>query len=154
MVERCRPVPTTCPGTNVKVARPEASSVAKPIVLLPSRRMTVPVGAPAPVKAGVTVTVSTSGWPTGAGLDEAVKVVVVAAWLTASLSAADRLGAKSAVPLKTAVSVWLAAVPNAVVSTALPPASRLTVPRAVFPSKKATVPRGAGDGGRQVDRLP
>ena len=81
-VKRVRPLRNVCPGMNVNTARPEESRLANPIVLLPSRRMTVPVGAPAPVKAGLTVTDSTSGWPTGAGLDEAVKLVVVAAWLT------------------------------------------------------------------------
>src|SRR6516162_7498659 len=54
----------------VNVAWPDEFRLPNPIVLLPSRRMTVPVGAPAPVKAGVTVTVSTSGLPTGAGSAE------------------------------------------------------------------------------------
>src|SRR5262249_49840334 len=111
-VKRERPFRITFPGTNVNTARPEESSVANAIVLLPSRRMTVPVGAPAPVNAGVTVTVSTSCRPTGAGLAEAVNVVVVLAGLTVSRSAADRLGAKSAEPLNTAVKVWPPAVWN------------------------------------------
>src|SRR5262245_16328194 len=132
---------------NVNTARPEESSVANPSVLLPSRRMTVPVGTPAPVKAGVTVTVSTSGLPTGAGLADAVKVVVVAAWLTVTLSVAGPLGAKVDVPLKTAVRVWLPDGENAVASTARPRASRLAVPRAPeWASKKVTVPDGVPTG--------
>src|SRR5262249_44483265 len=63
-------------------------------------------------------------------------------WLTVTWSAGDRLGAKSAVPLNTAVRMWLPAVRNAVASTALPPASRLAVPRAGLLSEKGTVPPG------------
>src|SRR5438132_1849533 len=81
-----------CPGMRVSTAVPEASSVAKPITLLPSEKMIVPVGAPAPAKAGVTFTVRVSSLPAGAGLAEAVKTVVVAAWLTVSWSTALRLG--------------------------------------------------------------
>src|SRR5262249_32680558 len=63
-------------------------------------------------------------------------------WLTVSWSAGDRLGAKAAVPLNTALTVWLPEVRNTVASTAWPPAFRLALPRAVLPSKKVTVPLG------------
>src|SRR5262249_14893499 len=108
----------------------------------PSGGVPVPGGAPAPLKAGVTTPGTTRVLPPGAGLAEAAKVVVVVAWLTVTLSVGDRLGAKSAVPLNTAVRVWLPAVRNTVANTAWPPASRLAVSRAMLPSKKVTVPPG------------
>src|SRR5262249_57679223 len=107
-----------------------------------------PGGGGGAVKAGGAGGVSTNGWRAGAGLADAVKVVVVAAWLTAGRSAADRLGAKAGVPLNTAVSVWLPAVRKAVANTTWPPASRVAVPMAVVPAEKGAlapgVPAGAG----------
>jgi hypothetical protein len=70
----------------VKVALPLAATVPVPIVVAPSRKVTLPLGGvavagqPAP---GQTVAVNVTGWPKFTGFD-GVKVVVVPAWLTFS----------------------------------------------------------------------
>src|SRR5262245_62441504 len=110
---------------------------------LPStRNMTMPVGTLEPDAVGVTVAVKVTVWPAKAGFGEAVTVVVVEAACTVSVIAAERLGAKSAVPLNTAVTEWLPEVLNGALSTAFPPASRLALAIAMVPSKKVTVPEG------------
>src|SRR5947207_15576128 len=59
-------------------AVPVASSVADPIVVVPSLKETEPVGTPVAGATGRTVAVSVTACPTVDGLGEAVRVVVVA----------------------------------------------------------------------------
>jgi hypothetical protein len=59
-----------------KVAIPEAFTVPVPRLVVPSRKVTVPVGVPLPVKA-VTVAVSVTFWPAATVVADAAKVVSV-----------------------------------------------------------------------------
>ena len=71
----------------MKVAAPLAS-VPVPKVVVPSSNLTLPVGVPVPGAVGVTVAVNVSDCPNveGSGV-AAVKLVVVAAWLTVCVRA-------------------------------------------------------------------
>jgi hypothetical protein len=66
----------------VKVATPAPLSVPAPIGLPPSRKVTVPVGVPAPGATGETVAVNITDWPETEGLTDEVTAVVVFALLT------------------------------------------------------------------------
>lgn len=57
-------------------------SGALPIGLPPSRKVTVPVGVPAPGATAATTAVKVTDWPTALGLTEDVTEVVVLALLT------------------------------------------------------------------------
>src|SRR5436305_157792 len=59
----------------VKVATPLLLSVPVPSVVVPSRKVTVPVGVPLPDVAA-TVAVNVTGWPNTDGLADEVKVTV------------------------------------------------------------------------------
>ena len=101
-------------------------------------KVTLPVGVlPA------TLAVSTTPWPTAAGLGEAVSVVLaVDTALTTRDKAADVLAALLALPAYAAVIDRVPAVAKVVVSDAAPLAS-VAVPRTVVPSRKVTDPVGA-----------
>ena len=114
-----------------------------PRVVAPSLKVTVPVGVPGARGDGVTVAVKVTAWPKTDGLAEEVSVVVVLAWLTVWVSAAEVL----------VVEVGVAAVDGGdrvgarrasveVVKVASPLASSVPVPRVVVPSLKVTVPVG------------
>src|SRR2546425_944240 len=69
--------------------RAEVVSVAVPLLggavpsgLVPSLKVTVPVGMPAPGATAPTLAVNVTAWPSTDGLAEDTTVVVVAAWLT------------------------------------------------------------------------
>ena len=66
-----------------KVARP-LSSEAVPSTACPSSNVTLPVGVAAEPAVAVTVAVNVTTWPAVELSGDAVRVVVVAAWLTAS----------------------------------------------------------------------
>ena len=85
--------------------------------------------------------VKTTGWPTTAGLADAVRAVPVAARLTTSVRAAEVLAAKSLVPIKDAVRECDPA-PRATDSVAWPAALTDERPSALFPSWNVTVPAG------------
>jgi hypothetical protein len=61
------------------VAWPVASRLPLPMVVVPSRNVTVPVGVPVPGGFTVTVAVNVTDWPKTDGLAEDATVVVVAA---------------------------------------------------------------------------
>src|SRR2546425_12642574 len=82
--------PATDKAEVANVAVPLAS-VAVPRLFVPSRKVTVPVGVPAPGATAATVAVNVTGWPDTVGLAEAVTVLVVLAWLTVCVRAADVL---------------------------------------------------------------
>jgi hypothetical protein len=68
----------------LKVATPPLS-VPVPSVVLPSVKVTVPVGVPAPGELALTVAVSVTAWPKTAEVGEVLSAVVVAARLTVSV---------------------------------------------------------------------
>ena len=73
------------PTANVEVlmlAVPVESRAAVPSVVLPSLKVTVPVGTPELGATATTVAVKVTDWLDDAGLGDAVTVVVVLAWLT------------------------------------------------------------------------
>ena len=59
-----------------------AGKVQVPIVVVPSRNVTVPVGVPVAGGTGATVAVNVTDWPKTDGLGDDVRVVVVVAPLT------------------------------------------------------------------------
>src|SRR5205807_3291232 len=77
------------------VAWPELS-VPVPSVVVPSLKVTVPVGVP-PLP--VTVAVNVTGWPAAEGLTLEVSVAVDATSVTVWVNAADALAANAASPL-------------------------------------------------------
>lgn len=117
-----------------------ALNVPLPIDVAPSKKLTMPVGVPAPL---LTVAVNVIDWAKLAGLTEVARAVVVA---TAEVidwdTPADVLDAKFP-------SVWYEAVikcaPRAseeVVNVACPAALRMPVPTWFAPSKNNTAPVG------------
>src|SRR5581483_11874078 len=116
-------------------------SVTVPRLVLPSRKVTFPVGVPAPGATALTVAVKVTAWPNADGLTEDVTVVVVLAWLTVCVSVAEVLVVKLVSPAYTAVMAWPATAKAAVVNVAEPPES-VAVPSVVVPSRKVTVPLG------------
>ena len=86
-------------------ARVEVVNVAVPLVRVavprlaaPSRKVTVPVGVPAPGATALTVAVKVTDWPNVDGLVEEATVVVELAWLTVWVIDADVLVVKLASP--------------------------------------------------------
>jgi hypothetical protein len=64
-----------------------ADNVPLPITVAPSRKLTVPVGVPAPGLTTATVAVNVTLWPKTDGLTDDVRLVVVLALLTTWLTA-------------------------------------------------------------------
>src|SRR5205809_921127 len=60
------------------IAVPVADRVTVASVMLPSRKLTVPVGVPAPGAPALTVAVKVTAWPNTAALAEEITVVLVA----------------------------------------------------------------------------
>src|SRR5439155_18343149 len=85
------------------VAWPELSRVPVPRVLVPSLKVTVPVGVPAPGLFAVTVAVKVTACPDTEGLAEELTNVVVPAFLTVWVSGLDVLPLKFASPPEDAV---------------------------------------------------
>ena len=79
----------------VRVATPLAFKVALPSCDVPSMKVTVPVGIPAPGLTALTVAVKVTNWPTAEELADDESVVVVLAWLTIWLTI-ELLGPKVA----------------------------------------------------------
>jgi hypothetical protein len=86
---------------NVAWAPPGALvSVPVPIVELPSRNVTVPVGVPPDPGTGETVAVKTTGWPAELGFGNDVTVVVVAVCACAAANdSSDIAHASAAAPI-------------------------------------------------------
>ena len=80
-----------------KVATPEVLRVPVPSVVVPSLKVTMPVGVPVPPLA-VTVAVNVTDWPKAAGFCEDVSVTLLPLWLTAWLSAVEVEPAKFGSP--------------------------------------------------------
>ena len=78
----------------VNVAVPPAPTATVPRTTLPSMKVTVPVGVPAPGATAATVAVKVTAWPVTAGLTDDVRATVVVARLTVSATAAEVLSVK------------------------------------------------------------
>ena len=79
------------------VALPELK-LAVPSVAAPSRKVTVPVGVPAPGVTALTVAVKVTDWPNTDGFTDEVTVVELLALLTVCVMAAVVLPAKFVSP--------------------------------------------------------
>jgi hypothetical protein len=82
----------------VNVAVPAADSELVPMVIVPLRKVTVPVGVPAPGAVTVTVAVNMTACPTADGFGEEDNAVVVFALLTTCKTAELVLALKLALP--------------------------------------------------------
>src|SRR5262245_17152039 len=125
----------------VNIAVPLGPTGAVPRTTLPSLKVTVPTGTPAPGARTETVAVKVTAWPMTDGLSDDARATDVDAGLTVSARAAELLFAKPAVPVKEAVSVWLP-TPSDTGRVAWPAALTCAVPSTVLPSRKVTVPVG------------
>ena len=127
----------------VKVATPPPFSVPLPSVVVPSRKVTVPVGAPEVLD--VIVAVKVTGELLDAEAAELINAVVVAlaaAGVMVSITAAEVLPAKFALALYLAVIECVPTVSVDVAKVATPPPFSVPVPSVVAPSRKVTVPVG------------
>jgi hypothetical protein len=118
-------------------------SVPAPSVVVPSRKVTVPVGVPALLEEIVAVKVT--GAPLDAEAVELTNAALVAAAATGvivSVTAAEVLVAKTALPAYLQVIEWLPTVSVDVVKVATALLFKDPVPSEVVPSKKVTVPVG------------
>jgi hypothetical protein len=123
-----------------KVAIPLLFNVPVPSVVVPSRKLTVPVGMPEVLD--VIVAVNVTGEPLDAVAAELTNAAVAAAKVMVSVTAAEVLGAKLALPLYFALIEWVPPVSVDIVKVATPPLFNVLVPSAVVPSRKLTVPVG------------
>jgi len=127
----------------VKMATPLPFSVPLPSVVVPSRKVTVPVGVPEVLD--VIVAVNVTGAPLdaeAAELTNAVVVAVAAAGVMVSITAAEVLPAKFALALYLAVIECVPTVSVDVPKVATPLPFSVPVPSVVAPSRKVTVPVG------------
>ena len=134
------------------MARPVASRTAEPIAVVPSVKLTVPVGIVAAVPAA-TLAISSSGSPTLGTLAEALvtRVVVAGLGVLTVMVITLLLDALAvAVAAKAAVMVWVPAVRVDTLSVAVPVLSRLAMPSEAAPSEKVTVPAAAAPPGSLV----
>ena len=70
-----------------------------PNVVVPSAKVTLPVGIPAPGATAVTVAVNVTSWPALEGLADDITVVLVDAWLTVWVAVDEVPEAKTVSPL-------------------------------------------------------
>ena len=124
----------------LKLACPDALSVAVPSVLPPSLKVTVPVGIPPDDE--VTWAVNVTAWPTKDGLSEELSVVVVVIFWTVCFSVPELLPKKVPSPPYTALMLCDPVASEDVLNVACPDAFNVPVPTLVFPSKNVTVPVG------------
>jgi hypothetical protein len=130
----------------LKVAFPALFNVPAPNVTVPSWKVTVPVGLPAPGATTATVAVNVTGWPKLEGLGDADTLVAVPAWFTTCVNIAEVLGAKLLSPVNAAVMLWLPTAKEDVPKIAIPELS-VAVPSWVAPSLKITTPVGISEEG-------
>src|SRR5262245_60640057 len=89
----------------MKNALLSAPTGALPSIVAPSKKVTVPVGVPAPGATADTVAVKVTAWPGAAGLTDDVRATAVEAGLTVSVTTAEVLAGK-ALLRRMAVSAW------------------------------------------------
>jgi hypothetical protein len=124
----------------VKVATAVLFRVPVPSGVVPSRKVTVPVGVPEVLE--VIVAVNVTGAPPDAEAAELSNAAVVAASVMVSVTAAEVLPAKFALPLYLAVTRCAPTESVDVVMVATTLLFRVPVPSVVDPSRKVTVPVG------------
>jgi hypothetical protein len=122
------------------VARPKLN-VAVPIVVAPSRKVTVPVGVPVPGNTALTVTVKITTCPKTAGFTDELTAVELENLFTVWVSTFEMLLLKFESPAYEAVIVWFPTVRAEVTKAALPELS-VRDPKVVDPSRKVTIPVG------------
>jgi len=88
---------------ELKLATPDFNDAVNRKVLLPSMKVTVPVGVPEPGDLAETVAVKVTNLPNLEGLEDDLIAVAVAALLTVCIRGADVLLSKLVLPLKVAV---------------------------------------------------
>jgi len=115
-------------------------NVPVPSAVVPSRKVTVPVGVPEVVDAIVAVNVT--GVPLDAEAAELTNASVVAVFAMVSVSAAEVLAARVALPEYLAVIECVPTVSVDVVKVATAPPFSVPLPSGVVPSRKVTVPVG------------
>ncbi len=121
-----------------------AGNVQLPIVVVPSRKLTVPAGEPAPGETTATVAVRVTDCPKTDGLTDDARVVLVLALLTTCETAVLVLVAKFASPTYVAVTEWVATDRVVVLKVHVngAAAGRVQLPTTVAPSRMLTVPVG------------
>ena len=124
----------------VKVATPLPFTVPVPSVVMPSRKVTVPVGVPEVLD--LIVALNVTGEPLEAEAAELTSAAVVAAGVMVSVTAAAVLPAKFALALYLAVIECAPAVSVDVVKLATPLPFSVPAPSVVVPSRKVTIPVG------------
>jgi hypothetical protein len=111
-----------------------------PSVVVPSRKVTVPVGMPEVLDVIVAVNVTEAPLDTEAA--ELTNAVVVTAGVMVSVTAAEVLPVKFALPLYLPVMECAPAASIDVVKVAIPVLFSVPTPSVVVPSRNATVPVG------------
>jgi hypothetical protein len=124
----------------VKVATSLPFRVPLPRVVVPSRKVSVPVGVPEVLDVIVAVNVTRA--PLDAEAAELTNTALVAANAMVSVTAAEVLLAKFALPAYLQVTECAPTVSVEIVKVALPPLLRVPMPSVVVPSRKLTVPVG------------
>jgi hypothetical protein len=123
----------------VKVVTSLPLRVPLPSVVVPSRKVSVPVGLPEELD--VIVAVNVTGAPLDAEAAELTNTALVAANAMVSVTAAEVLPAKFALPAYLQVTECAPTVSVEIVKVALP-LLRVPMPSVVVPSRKLTVPVG------------
>ena len=118
----------------------DALTVPVPRVVVPSLKVTVPVGLPP--KAVVMVAVKATVWPLFDGFGVDVSAVAVLAWFTFWLTTGDVLGVKSTSPPYTAVSEWVPTLSVETDKLPMPLVLSVAVPKTFVPSLNVTLPVG------------
>lgn len=127
----------------VMVATALLFRVPVPSEVAPSRKVTVPVGVTEALDVIVAVNVTTAPLDTEAAeLTNAAVVGVAAAGVIVSVTAAEVLPAKTALPAYLQVMEWVPTVSVDVVKAATPLLSNVPLPSVVAPSRKLAVPVG------------
>ena len=126
----------------LNVAVPVTSRVPVPSVVLPTLKLTVPVGVPPFNEVTVTIAVNVTSWPTLDGFGAELSKVAVVPLSTVCVSVADVLPAYCTSPPYTALIDSEPAGKLVVVNVACPELS-VPVPRMVGPCLKVTVPVAA-----------
>src|SRR5208283_59333 len=131
-------VPGTPKLAVVRLATPPASDTP-PSLLLPLKKITLPVGVPPPGGTALTVAVKVTDCPELDGFCEEIREVVVEASLTTCASTADVLAAKFESPGYFAVILSVPPVASVeIVKVAVPPAN-VPVPNTLVPCRNVTV---------------
>src|SRR5262249_26933562 len=115
----------------LKVVLPP-ESVPVPSVVVPSMKVTLPVGVPLPEPAALTVAVKVTFWPKAEGLTPDVTVVVLLGVPTVCIRALDVLVGKLVSPTYMAEMVWTPCVKADVAKRAWLLEFKATVANTVF----------------------